>query len=117
MVRKESYHKRENMSGGSGIIHIYNILTKEETSPWGRMYAKVIIPPQSSIGWHVHEEEVEPYYILQGHGIFVDNDHIERTVENGDVCIINPGEGHGIINTSEEDLIIMALIYRTPSEC
>lgn len=59
------------MSGGNGVIHIYDILTKEETSEFGRMYAKVIIPPQSSIGWHIHEKEVEPYYILKGEGIFL----------------------------------------------
>lgn len=34
-------------------------------------------------------------------------------VKAGDVCLMKPGEGHGIINNSkDEDLIILDIIYR-----
>ena len=113
MVRKESYEIREGLGGGTGIgpAYVYDIVKKEDLYGHGRMYAKIVLPPGSSIGWHQHVHETEPYYILGGEGDFKDNDGTVTRVTAGDICTILPGEYHSLANAGDSDLIFIALIY------
>ncbi len=45
--------------------------------------------------------KTETYYILEGEGIFVDDDGKRIKVEPGDVCVIQPGQHHAIENASD----------------
>ncbi|MCI8417271.1 MAG: cupin domain-containing protein [Lachnospiraceae bacterium] len=111
MVRKTTTRVVEGARGGAGSVEFHDILSADEMNGHGRLYAKVVVRPHSSIGFHVHENDTEPYYILEGHGIFVDNDKSRTEVGPGDVCIIEVGQGHSLENNSDEDLVIMALVY------
>lgn len=111
MVRKTTKRVVENARGGAGTVEFHDILAPEEFNGHGRLYAKTVIKPHSSIGFHVHEKDTEPYYILEGHGVFVDNDKSRTEVGPGDVCVIEVGQGHAIENNTDEDLVMMALIY------
>lgn len=112
MVRKEMVKVVEDLRGGRGIAQIHNIVTEEELNGHGSMYARVVLKPGSSIGYHRHIGNTEPYYILKGEGIFTDNDGTKTVVKPGDCCIIECGQSHGIENASEfEDLEFMALVY------
>lgn len=111
MVRKTTKRVVENARGGEGTVEFYDIVTKDELYGHGRVYAKTVIKPHSSIGFHVHEGETEPYYILEGKGVFVDHDMSRTEVVPGDVCVIEVGQGHAIENPNDEDLVIMALVY------
>ena len=111
MIRHEQTQYREHMRDGRGTVTIHDILTKEDLNGHGRLYARIVIPAGASIGWHLHEGETEPFYILKGEGTFIDNDHVAHTVHPGDVCMIEAGQGHGMENNSDEDLEMMALIY------
>ena len=111
MIRQDSVHYREHMRDGRGTVEIHDILTKEELNGHGRLYARMVLPAGASIGWHIHEGETEPFYILKGEGTFIDNDHVAHTVHPGDVCMIAEGEGHSMENNSDSDLEFMALIY------
>jgi len=111
MVRKAEIKKVEHLQGGEGCVFIHSILKTEELNGHGRMYAMVRMEPHSSIGYHQHMKETEPYYILSGHGIFIDNEKNRISVGPGDVCLIECGQSHGIENTSDEELVMMALIY------
>ena len=88
MVRKTTKRVVENARGGAGTVEFHDILAPEEFNGHGRLYAKTVIKPHSSIGFHVHEADTEPYYILEGHGVFVDNDKSRTEVGPGDVCVI-----------------------------
>ncbi|MGI6211521.1 MAG: cupin domain-containing protein [Anaerovoracaceae bacterium] len=110
MVHKERIAHEENFKGGKGPITFYHILEKEDFYGHARLYARIVLPPGSSIGWHVHEHETEPFYILSGAGDFIEASGRTR-VGPGDVCTIKPGEGHSIENTGSEDLVFMALVY------
>ncbi|MBQ2627365.1 MAG: cupin domain-containing protein [Eubacterium sp.] len=112
MVRKETYVIKEGLGGGTGIgpAKVYDIVAKEDLYGHGRMYAKVVLPPGSSIGWHQHVHETEPYYILSGEGDFKDKDGVTK-VTAGDICTILPGEFHSMANNGTEDLVFIALIY------
>ncbi len=111
MVRKTSVSVKENMRGGDGSCVMYNILEPEELRGHGRLYAKVVVKPHSSIGLHQHIGETEPYYILSGHGIFVDDDGSRIPVGPEDVCLIEVGQSHAFINDTDEDVVMMALVY------
>lgn len=112
MVRKANIVEVQGLAGGNGVAVIHHIVPAEELYGHGRMYAKVALKPNSSVGWHRHVGETEPYYILEGTGIFVDDDGSRTEVGPGDVCVIHPGQCHSIENASEtEDLIFMALIH------
>ena len=111
MIRKERCVEKANAQGGNGSIYTYNIVEEDELYGHGRMYARIVVPPGSSIGWHVHHGETEPYYILSGEGMFTDSDGTVSKVVPGDCCIIEPEHGHAIANEGDEDLVFMALIY------
>ena len=111
MVRKEVTEVKSNLRGGNGDVIFNYVLSEEELAGHGRMYARLVLPPGSSIGWHIHEGETEPYYITAGEGVFTDSDGSEHRVAKGDCCIIEEGCGHSIVNDGTVDLEFMALIY------
>jgi quercetin dioxygenase-like cupin family protein len=114
MIKKKSevpVQYTENMRGGSGTVKMEQVLDKEknEFNGKGRIYSKITLKPGCSVGYHIHEGEMECYYILKGSGLYDDNGS-ETAVSQGDVTLTRSGEGHGIINTGDEDLEMMALI-------
>ncbi len=112
MVRKAKIKVVEGLKGGVGKLEMHHILEPEELNGHGRLYALVRMEPYSSIGYHEHMGETEPYYVLSGHGIFIDNDKNRIPVGPDDVCLIECGQGHGFENDSEEELVMMALVYK-----
>ena len=111
MVRRTRTIVQENVRGGKGAVEFHHILSEEELYGHGKLYAKVVIRPHSSIGMHQHVGNTEPYFILKCKGIFVDNDLSRTEVGPGDVCYIEVGQSHALENHSQEDLIFMALVY------
>lgn len=112
MIRKAKILELSELSGGKGLAEMHFIVSTEELQGSARTYAKIVLKPLSSIGWHQHIGEIEPYYILSGEGIFIDNDKSRQKVVPGDVCMIAPGQFHSIENpSSDTDLTFMALIY------
>ncbi len=111
MVRKTTSEVREKMRGGNGQVEFEHVLSKEELNGVGRLYAKIRLKPGCSIGRHQHVGETEPFYVLEGHGTFVEDDGTRVEVGPGDVCIIEPGQSHSMENNTDEDLVFMALIY------
>lgn len=110
MVKTNQPVIKENLRGGKGSVTLYPILSPEELMGHGTMYARVVIPPHCSIGWHQHVGNTEPYYIIKGEGVFIDNDQSKTTVHPGDICTIDCGQWHSMENNSEEDLEMIALV-------
>ena len=54
MVRKADVKAVENLGGGKGTAYVHHIISKEEMLGHGRLYARVVLPPGSSVGWHQH---------------------------------------------------------------
>ena len=111
MVKKANIIQLNNLSGGMGEAEMHFICSSEELCNHARTYAKIVLKPGSSIGWHQHKGEVESYYILSGTGVFIDNDKTRTEIGPGDVCSVLSGQCHSIENTStKEKLIFIALI-------
>lgn len=99
----------EQLCGGEGRVQIRDLL--DETQRIGKcgLYAEITLEPGCSVGYHVHHDESETYYILSGEGVYEDNG-VTRTVQKGDVTYTPDGCGHGLKNTGAENLVFMALI-------
>lgn len=113
---KQTIEHYENRAGGKGTMHIERLLTPEEMGPYVKMYAKVTIDVDSSLGYHLHDGDSESYYILQGKAMYNDNG-VKRTLSVGDLTNTLSGFSHGIANIAQEPLVFMALIIADPSEC
>lgn len=119
MVRKKGCMKVKetpNMRGGKGIIYAENLLNKSDTDPSGdefygkgRLYSKMTVKPGDSVGYHVHENEMESYYFLQGTCLYNDNG-AKIQLSAGDLTWTGHGQGHGLENNGTEDLVFIALI-------
>ena len=110
MVRKTEPIEVKNARGGEGSVVFYHVLQEKELLGHGSMYAKVVVNPHSSIGWHQHVTNTEPYYILKGVGTFVDNDGTKTDVYPGDVCTIEVGQWHSMENNTDEDMEMIAFV-------
>ena len=102
--------KRENMRGGDGVVAITNILEKGEYKGAARLLGTITLKPGCSIGAHVHENEEEVFYIIEGTATYNDNGKTE-ILNKGDSCICLSGEEHSIANREAEgDLVLFAAI-------
>lgn len=97
--------------GGKGQIQITHFLEVEkgEFNAKGRLFAKNVLKPGTSIGLHEHVGDSETYVILSGEGLVNDNGD-QQVVKPGDVIITKNEEKHSIENIGAFDLEILALI-------
>ena len=51
MVRKENVVIKEGLRDGKGIIEIHHFLTEEELMGHGKMYARLVMKPHSSVSY------------------------------------------------------------------
>ena len=112
MIRKAADCKkeyRENMRGGNGTVEITNFATPAELNDKGRLFANITLKPGCSIGYHVHEQDSELFYLKKGEALYSDNG-TEYTVSAGDIMICPAGTGHAITNNGEEDVELCAVI-------
>jgi len=98
-----------NMRGGDGSVTIEHLLTNAEMYDKGRLYAVLTLEPGSSIGYHVHEGEMESFHILSGEAEFFDGAETV-TLHPSDTSLTLDGEGHSIRNTRDAPLILIAQI-------
>ena len=105
--------KIEHMYGGEGTIEFYHILKTEEMNGMARVYAQVTIPVNCSIGYHIHSGDGESVFIISGHGVMDDNHEREIELKPGVDFFTPDGRGHGITNTGDEPIVLMALIVYT----
>ena len=98
MIRKKqecAQEIREQMKGGPGRVLQTSFVNKDELLNKGRLFGNLHLEPDCGIGYHVHENETEIFYIASGEAVYNDNGE-EKKVEAGDICICKPGEGHGV---------------------
>jgi len=95
----------ENFRGGVGAIFI------QRYDDESKMIARITIPPKSSIGFHQHVGDEEIIYVIEGQGL-CKTEVATEVIKAGIVNYIKNGESHGITNTSDKDLILLAIILK-----
>ena len=101
--------KVEHVNGGAGFIMKEALITGEELGEHCKMFSRVTIKPGCELGHHEHHGETETYYVISGSGMYDDNGKAVP-IEAGDVTFCKDGDSHGLQNTGEEPLALMALI-------
>ena len=115
MIRRKSELKvdvHNEFRGGKGSITFEHFMDQQMANGAGRLFAKTIIPPGSSVGLHKHEGDSEVYFILDGKALVNDNG-TEVELGPGDVNFCRDGESHGIENIGTSDLEYIAIILFT----
>jgi mannose-6-phosphate isomerase-like protein (cupin superfamily) len=101
---------RESMRGGTGIVKVETLWTPGiELKSKTRLYARMTLEPNTSIGYHDHVGEEEVYYILHGCAMVTENGK-KHSVSAGDSILTGNGAGHAIENACTEPLVILATI-------
>ncbi len=100
---------KESLRGGRGHISLTPLLHPGEYKGRARLVARITLEPGTSIGPHVHEDEEEIFYILNGVADFDDNGEI-KTLRAGDVCLTTGGQRHSIANAGDTTLDLLAVI-------
>ena len=112
MIRKAADCKKaynEKMRGGNGTVEITNFATPEELNNKGRLFANITLNPGCSIGFHMHENESELFYVMKGEVLYNDNG-VECVLGAGDVMVCPAGTGHGIACNGDKTAEVCAVI-------
>ena len=112
MVKRKSEMNEQikvAIRGGDGQAVVTNILDKGEYKGNARLLGVITLEKDCSIGAHVHENEEEVFYVIEGTAVYNDNG---KTVilEKGDSCVCLGGEEHSIANRNDETLKVFAVI-------
>ncbi len=104
-----THEDREKMRGGLGTVSLKHVLSVDEMSGKGRLFSEITIPVGASVGLHPHDGESEYYYLLAGTGRYrMDDDSFD--VAAGDLTAVSSGHTHGIENTGDQPITMIALI-------
>lgn len=98
-----------NMRDGDGQVVVTNMLEAGEYTGKSRLIATLTLEPGCSIGEHVHENEEEVFYVVEGQAEYYDNGEWV-TLYKGDSCICLGGQKHSIANRSDKTLVVVAVI-------
>ena len=112
MIRRSASYpaeQKEQMRGGEGVVVIEKLLSPDEIYEKGRLFAKMKLEPGASIGYHIHEGEMETFFILNGKAEYSDNGII-ITLLPGDTTLTADGEGHSIKSVGDVPLELIAVI-------
>jgi len=97
--------------GGDGVI-VGSDYVDSSNRPAGSLFREISVmslEPESSIGYHIHEDDEELYSIISGRGIYSDNG-TEVEVSAGDVTVVPKGTGHGLKNIGAGPLVFFSVI-------
>ena len=112
MIKRNEEMKREikvNMRGGDGQVVVTKMLDDAEFKGKSRLMATLTLEPGSSIGEHIHENEEEIFYVIEGEAQYLDGGEW-KTMKKGDSCICLGGQSHSIANRGSETLVVAAVI-------
>ena len=98
----------ENNEKGNVKMFLSNLSDFEGVGEKINMYAHVKLKVGEKVGFHVHKNESEIYYILSGKALYDDNG-TKLEIGEGTVTHTPAGDGHGIENIGDDILEFMAL--------
>ncbi len=115
MIKNSADMKKEikvQMRGGNGQAIIKNVFDNGEYKGASRLVATITLEPGCSIGAHVHENEEEIFYIINGTATYNDNGKIV-TLNAGDSCICLSGQEHSVANESKDETLELFAVILT----
>lgn len=99
--------------------HAYKILTPSMSPAEGRLSVNLTrLPPgRTAVPFHYHQREDEVFFVMSGNGVLRYGESL-RSIRPGDciACPAGTGIAHQIANTSDEDLVYLAIGPNDPDE-
>lgn len=74
-----------------------------------KQFSVVELEVGKEIGYHIHNNDCDMYYIISGKGLYNDNG-VEKEVSAGTITFTPSGEGHALKNTGNDKLVFIALV-------
>lgn len=96
------------LRGGEGTCTLFKL---EELPVQYKMFAKIVIHPNSSIGLHYHIGDEEIIYCLEGKGKVIVEKETKELLP-GMINICKENHQHSVINDSDEDLVIIGIVTK-----
>ena len=106
---QQAHSVREFMRGGKKHVQFTDL--SAQVPERVRVYSILRLIPGASIGYHVHEGETELFYFMEGNGRVQDDDQF-FDIAAGDSMATFSGHGHGVENTGDTDLVLLACIVK-----
>ncbi len=103
---------KHQMRGGQGDVVIKHFWSSDELKSANRLFAKLILAPGSSIGFHRHENEEEIFVIIRGEAEVTDDDKGIFLLNAGDTIHTGDGAGHAVKSVGSEPLEMLAVINK-----
>ncbi len=113
IVRVNDIAPEEIMKPKNGIGKATKLAYDEACKYSGsiRMMAMMSLDSDSTIGYHIHEDDMEIYLILDGKPIVSDNG-TEEILNPGDMLITEKGQGHSMSNKTNDPVTFLAIIIK-----
>lgn len=115
MIKRDGQYQveiKEKMRGGEGAVRIEHLWTPgDEMKANNRLFAKLILEPGSSIGFHRHDNEEEVFYVVKGRAE-ADDDGKVSLLNPGDTILTGGGAGHAIKSVGDTALELLAVISK-----
>lgn len=106
---------RPHMRDGDGTVQLTAVFSPDEYHSNTRLISRITLPVGASIGYHVHEQEEEFFYVLSGEALFNDNGRTVR-LRAGDATVTRGGEGHAVQNDGAVPFEMLAVIVSYPGK-
>ena len=94
--------------GRTSIDHIYKS-ANHEIHLWRVAPGEWIYP-------HIHPNNDDIWYFIQGVGEYYFSSKETKTVAPGEIAVAAPGEVHGVFNSGSEDIIVYSVLSPLPIE-
>ena len=111
-IKKECVN---NLRGGEGCVYLQKLSTVSPVLENMQAYNLITIPSGASIGVHTHTLDEEIIYVLSGEGTLKIDD-VNHQFKEGMVSVCKSGRNHSVINTSKNDLVVLAVINNCKGE-
>ena len=99
---------QEKSHDGTGVVALYEIWEKADFQSNIDFCDRVVVLPESTIGYHQHGSNEEMYIVLEGEGLMtIEGKNV--IVKKGDM-ILNPARGkHGLVNNSKKNIDLLVI--------
>ena len=96
---------------GQGKLLCRTVLERGDSDLGIQFMHSAILEPGAIIGEHPHDASEEVYLVIEGKGIMIlDGDRFP--IGPGDVCLVESGHSHGIINAPETEMWLLVICVK-----
>lgn len=111
LKNKDEGVKAEKLGGsGKGCAMRFPVEIPDDGGAF-TMTTRIELEPGASIGYHLHGDNEEVYFIMSGVGTYCE-DGEKHAVKAGDIMLCRKGHSHGLENTGAETLVMGAAIAK-----